>query len=206
MDVQHGQLTGEKPLPHQVSPRLPAGRPGQRTRRDEQHGVGADAVPASEHGPDGLRDRREVGADLVADLLTDDHRLVPVGRHAEHHRRPGPQAGVTGRHVDFEVLGVQVPSTVNDEVLAATLDEQLTVENEAEIAGTHVRRGRLAGQGESERGRGRRRVAPVSGAAAVPGHDDLTRRPVVDDVYSGRVDHADRGVPRQGIGNELADR
>ncbi len=97
------------------------------------------------HGaPSGARERLEIEPALPAlDLPADDDRLRLLGReaqpildsHGEDRSSVGCKGLVGGAHSELDVLRIVLASPDDDDVLEPPCDEQLSILQEAEIAG-----------------------------------------------------------------------
>ena len=99
-------------------------------------------------------------------------------------------------HDLLDILGVELPAADDDRVLEPAGDEQLTVQEEAEISRSQIAAGFLAGDPGAEDLLRLVGAAPVARGDARPGNPDLAHAVIGACPARGRVNdptHRDRG-------------
>src|SRR5579863_8863828 len=144
MRVKRRQLAGPKTLRYQISLHFAAGSFGHRVRWKEHDRAWSNSVVPSHGRPDILHDfcvaslrRRAVN------LLTHDYSLIAVAGNPEDRSTSRPHRPVAAEDFFLNVVGIEIASTVDDEVFAPARDEQLSIENESQVPGSKVWHRRL---------------------------------------------------------------
>src|SRR5256885_13330322 len=129
-----------------------------------------------------------VSSDLEGDCELFTSVVMATAGERKGRGMTGPQTGMTPLGGELQILRVVIPTAQNDEVLETTRDEQLTVIDESEIAGSEKAPFFLASNRRAERQRRIGNVIPIPGRDALAAYPNLTNSAFIAHNLRVRVD------------------